>query len=75
MSMRNLMSLYALGFAAALSTLDNPYYMGNYPENPMNNYQPVKMCGFTAAHGKRKKSKKQRKTENLKRINQLKNNK
>ena len=73
--MRSLMSLYALGFAAALSTLDNPYYMGNYPENPMNNYQPVKMGGFTATQGKRKKSKKQRKVENLKRISQLKNNK
>lgn len=73
--MRSLMSLYALGFAAALSTLDNPYYMGNYPENPMNNYQPVKMCGFTPTQGKRKKSKKQRKAENLKRINQLKNSK
>lgn len=71
----NKMSLCTLGYAAALSALDNPYYMGNYPENPMNNYQPVKMCGFTAAHGKRKKSKKQRKAENLKRISQLKNNK
>lgn len=69
------MSLYTLGYAAALSTLDNPYYMGNYPENPMNNYRPVKMRGFTATQGKRKKSKKQRKAENLKRINQPKNNK
>lgn len=75
MSMKNLLSLYAMGYAAMLSSLDNPYYMGNYPENPMNNYQPVKMGGFTAAQGKRKKSKKQRKTENLKRISQLKNNK
>ena len=73
--MRSLFSLYAMGFAAMLSSLDNPYYMGNYPENPMNNYQPVKMGGFTAAQGKRKKSKKQRKAENLKRISQLKNNK
>lgn len=69
------MSLYTLGYAAAISTLDNPYYMVNNSENPMNNYQPVRMCGFTAAQGKRKKSKKQRKAENLKRINQLKNNK
>lgn len=75
MSMRSLMSMYAMGFAAMLSSLDNPYYMGAYPENPMNNYQPVKMGGFTAAKGKRKKSKKQRKIENLKRINQLKNTK
>ena len=75
MSMRGLMSLYAMGYAAALSTLDKPYYMGDYPENPMNDYQPVKMGGFTAAQGKRKKSKKQRKAENLKRIKQLKNKK
>ena len=73
--MRSLMSLYTLGYAAVLSALDNPYYMGDYPENPMNNYQPVKMCGFTATQGKRKKSKKQCKAENLKRISQLKNNK
>lgn len=75
MSMRSLMSMYAMGFAAMLSSLDNPYYMGNYPENPMNNYQPVKMGGFTAAQGKRKKSKKQRKAENLKRFNNIKNSK
>lgn len=73
--MRSQFSLYAMGFAAALSSLDKPYYMGDYPENPMNNYQPVKMGGFTAAQGKRKKSKKQRKIENLKRINQIKNTK
>lgn len=75
MRMKSLMSLYAMGYAAMLSSLDNPYYMGGYSENPMNNYQPVKMGGFTAAQGKRKKSKKQRKIENLKRINQLKNTK
>lgn len=73
--MRSQFSLYAMGFAAMLSSLDKPYYMGDYPENPMNNYQPVKMGGFTAAQGKKKKSKKQRKIENLKRINQLKNTK
>ena len=69
MSMRGLYSLYAMGYAAMLSSLDNPYYMGSYPENPMNNYQPLKLGGFTAAQGKRKKSKKQRKAENLKRFN------
>ena len=73
--MRSLRSLYAMGFAAALSTLNNPYYMGDYPENPMNNYQPVKMCGFTAAQGQRKKSKKQRKAENLKWFNNIKKSK
>lgn len=67
--------MYAMGFAAMMSSLDNPYYMGNYSENLMNKYQPAKMGGFTATQGKRKKSKKQRKAENLKRINRLKNNK
>jgi len=73
--MRNQFSLYAMGYAAMLSSLDRPYYMGDYSENPMNNYQPAKMVGFTAAQGKRKKSKKQRKAENLKRFNNIKNSK
>ena len=75
MGMRSLMSLYAMGYAAMLSSLDNPYYMGGYPENPMNNYQPLKMGGFTAAQGQRKKSKKQRKAGNLKRFKNIKKSK
>lgn len=71
MCKRSLFSLYAMG----LSSLDSSYYMGNYPENSMNNYQPVKIGGFTAAQGKRKKSKKQRKAENLKWFNNIKNSK
>ena len=59
--MKSLMSLYAMGFAAMMSSLDNPYYMGNYSENPMNYYQPAKMCGGTPCKGRKHLTKKERK--------------